>query len=105
MQGGKCRALQEYHLLPRGSHPPLLLPPSPCPHPASAAADYFNLVLNGVAAFRTDNVLTSDPTTLAAVQTFAGNQSAFFTAFAQVYLKMGAMGATWKSYGATLRSG
>ena len=84
-------------------------PPQPPPYRLAAAvtlpADYFNLVLNGAAAFPTDNVLTSDPTTLAAVQTFAGNQSAFFTAFAQVYIKMSAMGATFKSYGATLRSG
>jgi hypothetical protein len=42
------------------------------------------------------------PPLLQLVRQFAGNQAAFHSAFAAVYLKMGKMGATWQSYGAKL---
>ena len=51
----------------------------------------------GTATLQSDNVLgAGNPT---AVALYLGNQTAFFNDFSAAYVKMGQMGATWKSYG------
>ncbi|PRW56218.1 hypothetical protein C2E21_5015 [Chlorella sorokiniana] len=86
---------------PVAGTPPSLVPLTATP--SSFDTDYYSLVLAGSAAFRTDNSLR-DPRTLATVQKFAANQAAFHTAFASAYIKMSKMGASWKSYGAALKT-
>lgn len=51
----------------------------------------------GKATLRSDNALgAGNPT---AVAQYLGNQTAFFDDFSAAYVKMGKMGARWKSYG------
>lgn len=69
------------------------------PTPFSFNTDYFNLVLAGRGLLRSDNALAADAArTLPLVRTYAGDQAAFFRDFAAAYVKMGKMGATWRSY-------
>lgn len=86
----------------RDPHQPAL---PPGPHHTPLLAEYFQLVLGGKAAFKSDNVLAAPgalPQSRQLVQLYAGNLPAFHAAFARSYIKMASMGARWRSYGAKL---
>ena len=79
--------------------------PDTGPVPLSATpfafnTDFFTKVLARQGVFPSDIALNDDAVrTLPLVQRYATNQAAFFADFAAAYVKVGKMGATWRSYG------
>ena len=68
------------------------------PSPYLFNNEYFSQVVAGAGVFPSDNALAAEGT-LATVQRYAGDQDAWFADFSQAYVKMGKLGATWRSYG------
>jgi len=83
----------------RTGNPPNVVTTPLSATPVAFNNDYFTGLLTGNGVLPSDRNLLRDTARLVPlVQGYAANQASFFRDFEAAYVKMGMMGATWKSY-------